>query len=293
MNLQTAGTILKRVLAVISMMSGMQTAHAQCLLDGPSQVQLGSYDPGALAQNPAGWHLRVSTPTACVARIQLDALDDVGRLVLQGPDAAGFQLLLTQDASGSTPINAAPQDLGAVHIGAGQQVTLSLWALRPAGQWLAPGSYRGHVRVSLLDPLGQVLIRRDLVFLAEVSPSVQLHWDSFAAGAGSRSARLDFGELVKGAVRRASLVVQANTPLSIALESVQRGQLINSKFPSSGLSYALRWNGRPMALGANASEFLIASPGKVRHDLEVQMGPVERVLAGEYVDSLLVTLSAQ
>ena len=285
--------MLVRGLAMAVMGCGIQSAPAQCILDVPNQVQLGSYDPGAMAQNPVGWSLRVSTPTTCVARIQVEALDDVGRLSLQGPDAAGFQVLLTQDARGSTPINSAPQDLGAVHITAGQQLTVSLWALRPSGQWLVPGQYRGRVRLSLLDTAGGVLIRRDLVCLLEVSPSVQLHWDNFASGSGSRSARLDFGELVKGAVRSASLVVQANTPHTIALESVQGGQLINSKFPQSGLGYTLRLNGRPMSLSSNASDVRAANPGKVRHDLEVQIGPIERVLAGEYVDSLLVTISAQ
>jgi hypothetical protein len=284
---------LVRVLALVVMGCGIQTAHGQCILDLPNLVQLGSYDPGASAQIPAGWSLRVSTPTACAAHIQLDALDDVGRLLLQGPDEASFKVVLTQDASGSTSINTAPQDLGVVQIASSQQVTISLWAWRPTGQWLAPGQYRGRVRVSLLDNSGQVLIRRDLDFLSEVSPSVQLYWDNFASGSGSRTARLDFGELVKGAVRRASLVVQANTHHTIALESGQGGQLINSKFPHSGLNYTLRLNGQPMSLGANPSDIRIANSGKIRHELEVQIGPIERVLAGEYVDSLLVTISAQ
>jgi hypothetical protein len=272
---------------------GAQAASAQCLLDLPNQVQLGRYDPGALAQSPVGWRLRVSTPTACAATLQVEALDDVGRLVLQGPDAAGLQVVLTQVAGGGTPINASPQDLGSFQITTPQQITVEMWALRPPGQWLAPGQYRGRVRVILMDNAGNALKKRELDFFTDVNASVQLHWDNFSTGAGSRSTRLDFGELVKGAVRSASLVVHANTPHAIALESAQGGQLINSKFPQSGLGYALRLNGRPISLGANPSDILVAHSGKIRHDLEVQIGPVERVLAGEYVDSLLVTISAQ
>ena len=284
---------LVRALALTTLMCAKASAPAQCVLDVPNQIQLGNYDPGTMVQNPTGWSFRVSSQTGCAARIQLDALDATGRLLLQGPDGAGFTVLMAKDASGSTPANAAPLDAAAVQIAAGQQATVSLWAVSPSGQWRMPGSYRGAVRVSLLDSAGQVLAQRDLAFVTAVSPTVQLHWERVASGSGSPSARLDFGELVQGATRSASLVVQANSSHTIGLESTQRGQLVNAKFPQAGLSYSLRLNGRPLALGANASDVRNATQGKVRHEIEVRIGPVERVLAGEYVDSLLVTISAQ
>jgi hypothetical protein len=107
------------------------------------------------------------------------------------------------------------------------------------------------------------------------------------------SRRLDFEELVQGATRSAGLVVQANSTYTIALESAQNGQLVNAKFPLMGLAYSLRLDGRPMSLGPNASDIRLATPGRVRHAIEARIGPVERVLAGEYVDSLLVTITAQ
>ena len=293
MRLAPARPALVRALATATLVCAISSAAAQCVLDIPNQVQLGSYDPGALLQNPIGWRFRVSTQTGCAGRIQLDALDATGRLLLQGPDTAGFTVLMAQDASGSTPVNAAPLDAAAVQIAAGQQVTVSMWAVRPAGQWRVPGPYRGAVRVSLLDKAGLVLTRRDLAFLTAVSPTVQLHWEGVASGSGSPTARLDFGELVQGATRSASLVVQANSSHTIALESTQRGQLVNAKFPLAGLSYSLRLNGRALALGPNASDVRMATPGKVRHEIEVRIGPIERVLAGEYLDSLLVTVAAQ
>lgn len=293
MNLVPARPALVRALAFTTLMCALDSAAAQCVLDIPNQVQLGSYDPGAPMQNPIGWGFRVSTQTGCAARIQLDALDAAGRLMLQGPDTVGFTVLMAQDASGSTPVNAAPLDAATVQVTTGQQVTFSMWAVRPSGQWRMPGPYRGAVRVSLLDNAGQVLTRRDLAFLTTVSATVQLHWEGVASGSGSPAARLDFGELVQGATRSASLVVQANSPHTIALESTQRGQLVNAKFPHAGLNYALRLNGRSLVLGPNASDVRMATPGKARHEIEVRIGPIERVLAGEYLDSLLVTVAAQ
>ena len=293
MSLGAACCRIFRALALPVLLCFHTLLPAQCLLDTPNQVALGNYDPSALAHNATGWNFRVSSQGGCTARIQFDALDATGHLLLQGPDSTGLTVLMAHDASGSAPVNAAPLDAAMVQVAAGQQVTVSLWALRPAGQWRLPGTYRGAVRVSLLDSGGRAVARRDLAFLTTVSPTVQLHWEGVASGSGNPTARLYFGELVQGATRSASLLVQANSNHTIALQSAQHGQLVNAKYPQSGLRYALRLDGQPLALGPPASDVRMATPGKVRHEIEVQIGPIERLLAGEYVDSLLVTITAQ
>jgi predicted RNA-binding protein with PUA domain len=50
---------------------------------------------------------------------------------------------------------------------------------------------------------------------------------------------------------------------------------------------------RELAFVTTVSDIRMATPGKVRHEIEVRIGLIERVLAGEYLDSLLVTVAAQ
>jgi hypothetical protein len=273
--------------------AGVSWLHAQCVLDVPNQVQLGNYDPGALLHQPVAWPLRLSAAVSCAARVQIEAPDATGGFVLAGPDPRGLRVVLAQDAAGLTPISPAPQDLVATQLLTGQQITWNLWVLRPPNQWIAPGLYRGVMRVSVLDAAGRLVLRRQIALSVQVNPTVALSWSRGQQGEGVRIERLDFGELTQGAVRTARLEVQANSVHTITVESAQRGRLVNSKFPESTLSYELRWNGRAMNLALQSLDVRVASPVKAFHDIEVHIGPVHRVLAGLYVDSLLVTISAQ
>lgn len=270
-----------------------QATAKDCALDPPPQVSVGAYDPAAPFQNPVGWSLRASGDSGCVARLQVDLLDAAGSLLLQGPDGTGLRVVLSMDAAGTAPLAAAPQDFATLQLAAGQQTVLPLWILRAPGQWLSPGLYRATVRLTLLDSKGKTLDKRDVGLQANVSPTVRAQFGSLDSASGSNSARLDFGELAQGAVRSASLSVQANTGHAITLESAQRGQLVNRRFAQARIGYELRLNGSPVALSAAVAGVRIASPGKARHQIDVQIGPVERVLAGEYADDLLITITAQ
>jgi hypothetical protein len=275
------------------MFQSITWVHAACLLDLPIQIQLGTYDPGTSATNPIGWSLRLATSEGCSARIQMDGLDAEGILSLQGSDGQSLRLVMAQDASATKHLPAAPQDFGSVQLNPGQQLNTQLWAIRAAGQWLSPGTYRGTLRITLLDVSGLVMLRRDITFVSEVAATVQSSWGLLSSASGITAARLDFGELVQGAVRSASLMVRANTSYGMTVESAQHGRLIHQKLPDAAISYAIILNDRPFDPAHGIAQRFVTTPGVVRHAFSFRIGAVERVLAGDYVDSLLVTIFAQ
>jgi hypothetical protein len=267
--------------------------YAACLLDLPIQIPLGTYDPGGSVPSPIGWRLRLATSDGCSARIQVEGLDAEGILSLQGTDGQSLRVVMAQDAGATRHLPAAPQDLSSVQLNSGQQLNTQLWAIRAAGQWLSPGTYRGKLRITLLDASGWVMLRRDITFVTEVAATVQSSWGGVSSASGLTAARLDFGELVQGAIRSASLVVRANTGYGMFVESAHHGRLIHQKQPDVAIAYAITLNDRPFDQAHGIEQMFMTGLGAVRHVFSFRIGAVERVLAGDYVDSLLVTIRAQ
>lgn len=271
-------------------------AMAQCVLEAPALLMLGRYDPGAAQAVPVSWQLTVKPRhprVGCRARLQAETTDQAGHLLLQGNDPAGLRVALTQDASGRQVLAAAPQDLASFQLEPDQQAQLQLWALRSPGQWLSHGLYRGSLHLSLLDEQGRTLDRREVDFQAIVPPVVQAQFSQANSATGPSLTRLDFGELRQGASRRASLSVQANTGYLITLGSANSGRLVHSSQAREQIGYQLRLDGRPVALNQPLPGQSALRSGRQQHDIEVEIGPMQQVLAGEYRDSLLITISGQ
>ena len=286
---------LQALLLGAVMLSSASQARADCVLDAPGLVLLSRYDPSA-PSSPESWSLTIRSRKpneGCQARLQIEAPDSAGQLLLQGKDLAGLRILLSRNASGSQPVSIAPQDLGAFELGPGEQTQLTLWALRGTGQWVEKGVYRNRVRVSLLDAQGKTEDQRDIDFQAQVHPSVQAQFGQTSGAGDLNSTRMEFGELVQGARQQARLTVQSNSSYMITLHSSQRGRLVNRRFAQAQVPYLLRFDGRPLALGASDAELEVTRPGRQGHDIEVEIGMFERVLAGEYADTLLITITAQ
>ena len=274
-------------------------AHAtaeNCVLDAPAMVMLGHYDPSAARPIPVGWNLAVRTrnpKVGCRARLQMEVPDSAGNLVLRGSDPAGLRLSLSQDASGNLPMLVAPQEIGSFDLGPGEQAQFTFWAWRGAGQWVSPGLYRGTARLGLLDDQGRMLDHRDVDFQTLLNASVRAGFGKINTQSGLNSSRLDFGELTQGAKRHAILAVQSNTAYTITLSSAQQGRLVNRSFTSASIAYLLRIDGMPLPLTQADASLNVMRRGQQSHDIEVEIGPVQRVIAGEYADSLLITISAQ
>jgi hypothetical protein len=136
---------------------------------------------------------------------------------------------------------------------------------------------------------------RETLLISSVRASARLAFGAGSAsgGQGAGVARLDFGELRQGARRSTNLEVLSNTGHTLSLASSGRGRLVNRSHPSSSIPWDLSINGQPVALTSGHATLPLTMRGQVLHRIEAQIGAVERVLAGEYADNLLITVTAQ
>ncbi|MDD2729945.1 hypothetical protein [Malikia sp.] len=271
-------------------------AMADCMLEIPATVVLGRYDPAATQATPESWQLTVRSrnpKTGCRARLQVETADQTSNLLSLGNDPTGLRVTLSQDAAGRQAIPVAPQDMTSVQLDLDRQASMVLWATRGTGQWISPGLYRGSLRLTLLDEQGQTLDRRDVEFKSMIHSVVHAQFGQSNSASGLNSTRLDFGELRQGARRSAALAVQANTGYTITLSSANGGRLVHNSLAQGRVAYQLRLDGRPVALNQPIAGLSANRPGRQSHDIEVEIGSMQQVLAGEYRDSLLITISGQ
>jgi hypothetical protein len=194
----------------------------------------------------------------------------------------------TLDAAGSQALPAAPLDVVSVRLEPGRSLDLPVWLGVAAGQWLTAGTYGVSLRWRLVNAAGQSVDEQDTAWQLDVEPAVRL---GFGAGT-SRESVVDFGELAEGATRSTTLMVQANAGYRLQLDSRQGGQLVHSRALGPGVPYTLRVDGvatQPRRSGWG----LQGQAGLTTHQLQVEIGRLDRVLAGDYADELLFTVTAQ
>lgn len=278
---------------MLSMVMLASVAHADtCQLDTSTQVTLPNYDPSVTKQAQYAFTLRVRAVTKCQVRLQVDRLDSIGSLKLAGADARGLRLGLSQDVTATVPLQAAPYDLQSWDLAAGQVATYVVWMSLEAQQWVMADSYRAPMRLRLVNTSGATLDEREVVVTVKSDAVSKVAF----AGSGGRVARLDFGEISRGARRSVLLDVWANSPYRMTLSSQNSGYLQNTRYKGAldtKIAYAIRVSGQPLALSSGTASLVIQNLGQTRHQFDVELGAVERLLAGEYADDLLITVTAQ
>lgn len=273
-----------------------QQALAQdCVIDSPATVAMPFYDPTA-ATAAVAWQIKLRGIRGCDARLQIENLDAPGRVALVG-GSSGERLqtsLLTQ-ASGGIPVPPAPSEVGTFKLAAGQEATLVLWLRADATQWTSAGLYQRTLGLRLTRTSGETLDYRETLVVNSVRATARARFGAISdsGSGGSSVARLDFGELQQGAQRGATLEVLANTAHTLSLTSTGRGRLVNRQNPSSSIAWNLRINGQPVALASGNTVLPFVARGRIRYQFDAQIGAIERVLAGDYADDLLITITAQ
>ncbi len=263
-------------------------ADQACELLTPPTWALDGYDPASASAATRALPIRIQAPRGCLVSLQAEWQGVGGELMLYGAGIEPLRLMLSSDAAASVPVPAAPQDIGTYRVEPGRDARAYLWATVAAGQWVSPGNYSSPLRLRLVSASGTVS-EREIAVTVHVRAAVRA---TFAGGAG-KLARLDFGELQQGARRDAQLEVQANTGHRLTLESANRGKLVNRRFGQSTVPYRLRVAGVPVPPEASGAGIDIAAAGRARHRIDVEIGEVDRVLAGDYADDLLITITAQ
>jgi len=98
---------------------------------------------------------------------------------------------------------------------------------------------------------------------------------------------LALGELVSGINRSAGLRLEGNTAVTVDVRAVNAA-LQHTRQPAYTVPYTYQLNGRTGQ--ATSGVQLRMEPGQ-RVDLSVQVGEIERLIAGEYQDTLRITIS--
>lgn len=268
-------------------------ARAQdCIVDSPSVLVLPAYDP---TKTPAqvAWQLKLRGIRGCEAHLQIDNIDATGRVSLAGGiSAERLQMSLSTQANGGTPLPPAPADFAVISLAPGQEVALLLWLRADASQWVGAGLYERTLGIRLVSASGQTLDTRETRLVNEILATARAQFSSLS-GSGGRVARLDFGELRQGALRSATLEVLANTAHTLSIASAGRSRLTHRQNPASSIAWSLRVNGQPANLESGSNVLPFLAQGRIRYLFEAQIGQVERVLAGDYADDLLITITAQ
>lgn len=259
-----------------------------CAFVVPGTWSLAGYDPAQASVRSESQAIRVQAGKGCQAWLRMEWPGAAGDLPLSGPGKTSLRVVLSTDPGGASLLQPAPQDAGLIQLAESRETSFHLWARPLPGQWIEPGTYSAVLRMSLVGVSG-VLAERELPVSITVRAAVRASF----AGSGGKVARLDFGELAQGLQRSVGLDVQANTGHRLTLESSQRGRLVNKRFSQSAISYRLRVAGVLVSAEASGAGLSIPSAGQARHRIEVEIGPVEKVLAGDYEDDLLITITAQ
>lgn len=279
-----------RALALALAAGLCQVALAQdCVLDSPSTVMMPRYYP-TMPPAAVAWPLKLRGIRGCQARLLLENLDAPGRVSLEGDSAnERLQVNLSTQASGGTPVPVAPTELATLTLAAGQETTVLLWLRPDATQWVNAGLYQRELVVRLVLPTGGMLDYRETRLVSDVQATARAQFGSN----GNSVARLEFDELQQDARRSATLEVLANTAHTLTLASTGKGRLINRQNPGSSIPWVLRINGQAVPLASGSTSLPFSSRGRVRYLFEAQIGSIERVLAGNYADDLLITITAQ
>jgi hypothetical protein len=280
------------------LLAGACPSHAQaqdCVIDSPTTVALPFYDPTA-ATAAVAWQIKLRGIRGCNARLQIENLDTPGRLALAGASSGErLQTSLLTQPNGGIPVPPAPSEVGTFKLAAGQETTLVLWLRADATQWIGAGLYQRTLGLRLTKASGETLDYREALMVSSVKATARARFGAISdsGSGGSSVARLDFGELQQGAQRSATLEVLANTAHTLSLTSTGRGRLVNRQNSSSSMAWSLRINGQPVAMASGNTVLPFEARGRIRYQFDAQIGAIERVLAGDYADDLLITITAQ
>lgn len=311
-------------LAVMTALLPAGDAEAACRLrfgSLPRMEFVGRYDAFADAGPATRFELTVDTPTGgiCDFAVGVDAgtggaggggagTGGAGtRRMTSGTGALAYALYTT--GNGSTHLlDAGGAGIGNLLTGGFRgkpaPVTLPFFADIPAGQIVPAGRYSDTLTFTLYDLEGgipgAVLDTRSVRVAASVAPVARFE---VVIGGVRRPLRgrlgtLDFGELEEGERLGFELEVSGNLDYDVEIESGNGGTLAGrGEAGGSSVPYALRLDGRPLAIGGRVRVPVTAAASSGRdanrHDFDVEIGSVSGAVAGKYRDDLTLTVTAR
>ncbi|WP_141398511.1 MULTISPECIES: hypothetical protein [Microbulbifer] len=172
--------------------------------------------------------------------------------------------------------------------------TLDLAVKLPVGQARRIGDY-GNTFVLRVFANGQWVRDLDFRLSARVAPQADLQLAGNAQSQLGRSAGMNFGELEEGETLSAMLAVRANGAYNLAVASENNGQLqhVSLKGENTAVPYRAWLDGQQLSLqrGKDSRSFSAPENGRRLRNISVQIGETKGRMAGQYRDTLRVTVT--
>ncbi len=224
------------------------------------------------------------------------------RYMTSGTEQIAYRLLSRPNSSQELADLPAAQDDTVLRgtVNARQATTFQYYLMIPGHQATSPGTYRDRIEISVYSEFGglpQLTATQSVDVVLTVTPEINLQILSGGGpGSGPDIHSVDFGELQTGEQVKLRMKINSNVAFEIIVSSENGGEFRHIAQPQASIPYTVRvgnstaadWR-RPVSLAG-----LPTSGSRVSFlPLTIKVGPVEKSLAGEYRDRLLLTIRAQ
>ncbi|WP_193165744.1 hypothetical protein [Microbulbifer hainanensis] len=164
----------------------------------------------------------------------------------------------------------------------------------PRGQARRAGDYV-NTFVARIFANGRPVREIDFQLSVRVAPQADLQVAGNAEGRLGRSAGMNFGELETGETLSALLAVRANGAYNLSVASDNKGVLRHTSLNGdmAAVPYTAWIDGRRLSLqgGADMQNYAAPQDGRRLRNISVQIGETRGRMAGQYRDTLRVTVT--
>ncbi len=279
--------------------AGASPALAECALtlSSGSTAAIANYDAlaGGTFVAPIAIRATNSGTSACTGTIGFDARRNNDRL--RGPqnETMAFQIAAEDSVSRTIFDPLTPQNAGLrVMVAAGGAIELRPQLVVEGAQRGVSGRYDAQIDVLYRDDRApQRAVTSALTVAANVVPSVQANFVGLDGGADS-SATLALGELSTGLKRSIGLQLRANADVDVTVTSQNRGRLVRDG-GGGDIRYDLAIGGGQVNL-QQIDQVKLRLADSVRgntQQMQIEVGNIDRAVAGTYRDTVTFRISAR
>lgn len=164
----------------------------------------------------------------------------------------------------------------------------------PRGQARRAGNY-SNTFVARIFADGRPLLDIDFPLSVRVAAQADLHLAGNGEGQLGRSTVMNFGKLETGKTLSALMAVRANGAYNLTVSSENNGQMrhVSLVGENTAVPYTASLDGQPLSLqsGTDSRDYSIPNDGEQMRNISVQIGDVKGRMAGQYRDTLRVTVT--
>lgn len=164
----------------------------------------------------------------------------------------------------------------------------------PRGQARRAGDYRNNF-VARIFSNGRPLQDIDFQVSVHVAAQADIHVAGNGEGQLGRSTVMNFGRLETGETLSSLLAVRTNSAYNLVVSSENHSQMrhVSLEGENTAVPYTASLDGQPLSLqnGVDTRDFSTPGDGNQIRNLSVQIGDTRGKMAGQYRDTLRVTVT--